>query len=336
MSDVTYTISLAGNSISNSSTAGEATLVSLECTLSLMVPGNSCRIEIRDYADLSLKVGDDISIAFESDIFTGTVYSIAYAAATMVVTGYCSLHQLHRSYDTDVLKEMSAGDMVSDICGRVGVNTGTIASGPQLYAYRVHHKNPLMHYLLDLSTLSGCYLQAQGDGTVRSVEALSGSSDHTFVVGEDIIALDVRKRATVTDGAVVYGEGSASSDGQDKGAWLPVDISSVKGTAQLSDDGSVLSGEGGDNICTYANGAIRTGEAASAVAEGILKIESERTVYGSLTINGNTSVTAGELCSIENNSDTTGVILDEFSDMRIREVRHRLNGEDGFVSELRF
>lgn len=336
MSDVTYTINLAGNSINNSSTAGEATLVSLECTLSIVVPGNSCRVEIRDYADLSLKVGDDISIAFESDVFTGTVYSIAYTAATMIVTGYCSLHQMHRSYDTDVLKEMSAGDMVSDICARVGINTGSITAGPHLYAYRVHHKNPLMHYLNDLSSMSGCYVQSQGDGTVQSIDALSGSSDHTFVVGEDIIVLDVRNRTTVTDGAVVYGEGSASSDGQDKGSWLPVDISSVKGTAQLSDDGAVSSGEGGENIYTYTNGAIRTGEDASSVAEGILKIESERKVYGSMTINGNAAVAAGQLCSIENSSDTTGVILAEFGDMRIREVCHRLNGEDGFISELRF
>ena len=335
MSEITYSITIGSHSISNESGQGDATLISLECTLSSFVPGNSCKLELTDHSDLSISPGDDISISLGDPVFSGKVQRVEFKTSSMVITGHCPMYALHHAYENEVYTDQTCGDIISDLCSKYSVSAGTIESGASLGVYRINPGLSLARHIDELRQMTGTYVISDSTGTVQTVAATSGSSEHTFTIGENIIDINLHKRQILSTGITVYGEGSASSDGQDKAHWYPTDISSVKGDAHIS-DGTTMAGEGGDFVQTMRHGSIRTGESASSVAESKMKLKSERKFSGSLVLIGDASVSAAQLCSIENDNSTTGVVTDEFTDLRIREVTHYLNSHDGFITEVKF
>jgi phage protein D len=273
----------------------------------------------------TVAVGDagTVSLGYEDSgpmlVFTGTVAAVrrTLTGATRIamVNGGAALASLrvNQSYD-----RQSAGDVVRDLAGRVGVATGAVEAGVDLAFHVVDDRRSVWAHIAALARRSGYVAFVGADGALTFAPAAGGEPVQTVAYATDVLALDLID-ATPTLGAVtVVGDGAAGSQGQDAASWLVKNPTAVTATAGSGAPGRLV-----------VDASARSGAAAQMVADGVSGAAALDTVAGWLVVAGAPAVTAGSVIEI---TDTPQAVMSGRG--LARAVRHSYGKRAGFTTRV--
>lgn len=275
----------------------------------------------------SLAVGDEgtISLGYADDanelVFTGTVESVRRAVGgwvrATVTSGGAALARLrvNAAYEGE-----SAGGVAGDLAGRASVDTGSVEDGVKLAYFVADDRTGGWGHVARLARTSGHVAYVDPEGKLHFAPYVEGSPAGTFRYGQDILSLDVTEAAAVVGKVTAVGEGAAGSQGQEAWAWLLGDPAPVTREAG--------SGEGERLV---QDGAVRSGDAAQTLAEGVLLAASRATLTGRILVPGAPKVAVGT--TVEITGAPEDVLNGKFM---ARRVRHRFTKREGFTTLIDF
>jgi hypothetical protein len=312
-------------------------LLSLLGELAMGGVGGRCVVEIADPSLSPPALGDSVQVSLgtgngTTPVFTGEVREVARTATALRITALDGLATLATFELETVYENKSAGAIVKDVLGQAGVTAGTVEDGPTLATWVMHKGPRALRHLQRLAELCGADLFSDGEGKVCFTTPSTQGDSHTFKYGGELLALHLEDAPPAFDSFSVWGEGAASSQGAGKEHWLIKDLSSVNGKAAVGSGGSVTPGQEGDRPQLVVDGALRSGEAAKAVAEARAAAVAARAVRGSLQVLGAPEVKPGDAVTVEDLPGSGAAP----GPLRVRRVRHRLDSRVGFVTRVDF
>jgi len=300
-------ITVDGRKLNNA----ESALVQMRIVLSL---GN------HDFARLlfwpktkfaSASAGSTIAIAAgavddEQDVLSGEVSSVKQTPAGIQIDAISATAVLNRTRKSQVYLSSSVADIINDLAS--GISVDEVQGDLQLEAYSVDTRRTAWGHMLDLALLCGSSVSASASGGLRFVPVRSGSADHTFRHGADVLGWQVFS-AKPFDPPGVAPYGAASEQGSSRWHWVLHD--------------PVGEGAGQSRIV----GAFHTRDAADQLQSALKDGAARSGARGRLQIVGDATVRPGELVEI---GDFPG---NDPGTLRVLEVRHDLNAS-GFVTTL--
>ncbi len=312
-------------------------LLALAGELGMGGAGGRCVVEIADPSLSPPLLGDAVQVSLgrgegTTPTFTGEVREVARTATALRITATDGLARLATFEVEAAYENKTAGAIVKDVLGQAGVDVGTVEEGPTLGTWVLHRGPRALRHLQRLAELCGADLFTDGEGKACFITPTTQGEEHTFGYGEDVLELHLEDAVPVFDSVVVWGEGAASSNGAGKEHWLVADLSSVSGKASLGEGGTVTPGQEGERPWQVLDGAVRSGEAARAVAEARMAAVAARATRGFLRVLGAPAVKPGDRVVV---SGLPGGGLSPVS-LRVRRVRHRLDARVGLVTRVDF
>ena len=222
---------------------------------------------------------------------------------------------MNQSYE-----QQKAGDIVTDLAGRAGVDADTIEDGADFPFYVVDDRRSAYQQIAALARKSGYLAWFNPEGKLSFAPFTAGQAVQTFTYSEDILSLQVADAAPVIGAVTTIGEGAAGSQGQDAWSWLVKDPSSVTGSA----------GEG-EAERQDQDASLRSSDAAQSAADGIADAASLTNFTGTGLVSGAPAVSVGSAIEI---ADAPQDVLNGL--YLVRRVWHRFSKRDGFTTSICF
>lgn len=299
-------IDISGQSLS----AAEAGLQGLTVTLGLGRHGQGELVLWPGSKFADAAEGDPISIALgpmgdEGLVMQGTITARRQQAGCVVLEALDMTGKLSRTRRAITFEESSISDIVTRIADEAGV--GAVVDGSDtLSIYYVTPQRPLWDHLRDLARLTGHDLGADDAGQLLFQPADNGSS-HTLRHGAELMGWQVRSDETPSP--IKYGaHGTASSSGT--WHWVATD--------PLGDD------PGAARIV----GAFSDQSLADLATDAHATATDRARLGGHLVITGNAAIRPADSAVVE------GLPGGDPDPLRVRGVRHQMNGDTGFVTCL--
>jgi phage protein D len=268
-------------------------------------------------------VGDEgtVKLGYEDDaaelVFTGKVESVRtrIGGPTRIVAsnGGAALSRLrvNAAYDGE-----AAGGVVSDLAGRAEVDTDSVEDGIALAYFVVDDRTSAWGHVARLARASGHLAYFTPEGALYFAPFAEGSPAGSFGYGVDLLAFEATEAVPSVGKVTAVGEGAAGSQGQDASTWLLKDAEPVTRSA----------GEGeGERL--LAEGAVRSGDAATTLAESVALAASREKLTGRLLVPGAAKVAVGSTVEVK---DAPQEALN--GSFLVRRVRHRYTKRDGFTT----
>lgn len=270
-------------------------------------------------------VGDDAALALgyadapPEAVFAGTVDAVRHGAAGPARVG-CSdgaaalaRLRLDRSYE-----KHTAGEVIADLAAEAGVAASGLPDGPDLPFYALDARQSAWAHVAELARRSGWLAFFDPEGTLRAEAPAAGSPAASFVYGEDLLALEVRRVRTAVGGVRVVGEGASGGAGGEAWSWLLKDPAPLTATA-------------GDEPRRPVAAALRSAGAVRDAASALGSAVARGALAGRLLVPGTPALVPGATVTVTGNprADLDGELL-------VLAVRHRLSKTDGFTTRVDF
>jgi hypothetical protein len=268
-----------------------------------------------DRVILGLAAGQDAAT-----VLTGEVQAILATLEQVEIVARSGVRKLVSARLNQVYQNQSAGQIVRDLAGQVGVTVGDVPSGDR-YPYLVvdESKNVYQH-LQALARREGADLFFDADDRLTVRAFTKTAADHTFYYGIHILGLELHHAGVLAERARVYGESPASAQGPDSWPWLVKDLTPNGGTV----------GEG-TRLLGVHDGAIRTKDAADRTAKARLGAARDGATDGRLTLLGYPKIQPGDAFEIKEapRPELNGLF-------KVAAVRHRFGKSIGFLTTVTF
>ncbi|MGB8698818.1 MAG: hypothetical protein WCD18_05320 [Thermosynechococcaceae cyanobacterium] len=317
MVQVSHRIAIGSTVLSGNKTR----LLDLRTAASLTVPVNVCRLVLSPPDDLSLAPQDpiEVELGYEADrslVFTGLVSTVDWQIDRVTVYGMSAFQALVQNRFNLLYEKSKAGDMVSDVVGRLGLSPGAIANGLEFPVYVLGDNQSVYDHLQTLAQQCGFDLYANPEDQVV-FEAYQPRETHEFQYGVNILSLKTADPAPAIAGVEIYGESPTSlGQGPDAYAWLTKQA--VQGTA----------GDPSGVVQRFIDPTVRTLETAGQVATALLEkvVQKQR---GELRVLGNPLLKLGDAIHI---ADMPLEVQN--GTFKITQVEHILNPRQGFYTVM--
>lgn len=297
--------------------------------LDLIVPRDATLPAVGAPIAVELALGDT-----RGPVFKGEIDSVRATADGASLTAGDGLARLANTFVSGTYADQSAGQIASDLVQQSGLVAGTIADGPQLKSYVLFPGLSALAHLGRLGALAGADLYSDGEGNIHLATPADAGASHTLTWGETALELDLVAMPTARSGVDVWGEGAASSAGDDKAHWLPATLDGVKGQADIAGD-APFAADAALRRDLVRDGALRTGEAVTAVASA--RAAAARPVRGVILAVGAPTIAPGDAVSLSGLPDGHPLAqLLGSRPLRVRRVRHRFDTARGFTTRMEF
>ncbi len=318
MFDVSYKIDIGGNSFQSGSARR---LLDMATHASLGLSVNACRLVLEAQDAPAVQSGDDVKVELGyadslTPVFTGKVSSVAYSVTELRVEALSAFAALTAARFNLVYEKQTAGDIVSDVLGRLAVGKNTVNPGVTFPTYVLHDGRTVWDQLHNLAC--GCDFLFYADGKDQAVfKAYAPQQTHEFQYGVHILDYDSDNLASTIEGVEVYGE-SPAGQGQsdDASSWLTK--KEVKGSAGAS-SGKVL---------RLADATARNQNLARSLATNLMngyKVQAR----GRVRVLGTPEVQLGDAVKLAKLP-----VASQNGTFRITAVRQRLSVRRGFTTEV--
>lgn len=262
-----------------------------------------------------------VSLSYDDDqphtILTGEIQKlgrmITGEVEVAVVNGSATLAalRLNQSYE-----QVSAGDIVRDLCGRAGVTPGSVEDGLDLPFYVIDDRSSTWRHIAALARKSGYVAYINADGELMFGPASSGDPVASFGFGVDVLEFRATESAPVIGKATVTGEGAAGKEGSDAWNWLVKDSAGVTDSSGSDDPERILA-----DASLRSTDAVRNAAVASIARAGLAKSPAR------LLVPGSPAVIPGSAVEIQ------GAPQDALNGVYVvRWIRHSYSKQSGFVS----
>lgn len=333
----TYTLTVGGlRSTADEPVAGPRSFV---IDRDMDVPADALGLELRERAGVS--VGDAVTLELghdgeEETVFTGTVESVRPSVTGASVRALGAMNDLLNLRASATFSDQSAGSIVRDLIGRSPLSAGAVDEGPILPRYTVDSALSVYGHLRDLADRLGYELYADREGNVMFhalgpaagldspggtaglVGSVVGLAGEVYAFGQQLLRAGSGRRAASWGTIEVGGESPMSRQGDATEHWL-----------STNDDHRGSAGDGGPALLVR-DPAARTRDLADRFAAGRLAVAARATGEVSVTIFGRPGLDLGDDLAVagapDEQIDGSGYV---------RALRHRLDGEVGFVTEAR-
>lgn len=307
--------------------------------------GGRCRLHLGDPSWVEVALEDAVHVELDAGdgaqtVFTGSVEQIDRRADALWIAAGDELAKLARAEVEAAYEEVSAGFIIKDLIDQAGAEAGEVEDGPTFPSYVVHRGPRALRHIQRLAELIGAELGSDAEGKVHVRRPQPpASADHRLVWGEDLLCVELQASPATTDSYVVWGEGAAGSSGSDRGHWLPTDLSGVTGDAQIvpgatpGATGSVSPGSG-PLARTVIDGAVRSAETASELAQARAQLVALRPVLGQVLCLGRPDIQPGQWIELSGlpSASTPALPLT----LRARRVNHQFAAGRGLLTRLEF
>lgn len=302
------------------SAARNSRLLTLRCSSSLLTPVNECEIVMTSPVGINAEPGDPVEVAIgytdESDtVFTGIVGAAEAAMDRLVIRAQSTARHLTAARLDLFFEKTAAGDIISDLCGKLNISKGQIDSGIDLPYYALGSNQSAVEHAWYLAGLCGFDLFSDEEDKLVFAPRQGASRDFQF--GVNILALAVNNPAPGVSGVEVFGDSAAGKQGTDAAYWVAK--SAVKGKA---------GDEAGALIPVFA-GAARTEDLAQKMAAALLQQRAAKK-HGSLKTPGNAALRLGDTIAV---SDMP--LESQNGNYTITGILHTINPVKGFISTLK-
>lgn len=310
----TAALTLDGNRL----TAAEAALSSLQVELGVGRVHDRFRASLgtlSPFADVAAGATAVVELGFGDEletVLTGTVTDVELHPWGLVVEGLAATLSLSRAHLGRSYVSQSAADIVSDLVSGAQGDVGEISAPLQLAAYHVDERRSVWSHVCALAQLAGCELSAGGEGALNFRPPKSGSPDHAFRHGAELLAWNVGRRAPGGADRSVVPFGAASEQGADR--WHVL---------LREPDGGPPSDE------TLVPAALRDRDGAQTFEQAIRDARARRATVGEVLVVGDASVRAGDVVTLDDLPGGDG------SPLRVTAALHRLGGASGYSTHLR-
>ncbi|HND31820.1 MAG TPA: hypothetical protein PLA94_17580 [Myxococcota bacterium] len=285
-----------------------------------------------DPVRVSLDVGEGSTL-----VFTGEVGIVQASTLGLRIVADTPLARLARMDVEAAFEGQNLAAIAADLLDRAGLEKGKIAEGPVFGSYILRRGPRAWRHLLNLAELCGLDLWCDPEGKVQLQAPADVQGDRIFSWGVDLLELELRRGPLYPDGVVAWGEGAASSKGQDRAHWLPVDLGPVEATAAVEEEKGELSAKPGaksDAPRHLRCAALRSGEAVKAAALGVAKARAARPLAGFVRVPGALDLSPGMGILIKDLPEDHGLVSFTTNPLRLRAVHHWLDAASGLYTRL--
>jgi phage protein D len=267
--------------------------------------------------DVKIELGFDTTL---NRVFTGKVTEVVSEVTTLRVVGLSTMLELEALRLDKTYEVRTAGEIVKDLAGQAGVDTGVVEDGIFFPFYVIDGRLSAARHVHRLAGRCGFDVYVLPTGELEFRQFTKSAADHVFTYGQDVLDFSLTARPERASEVVVFGESPASAEGDDAASWLTKNFQQGQAT-----------GGGGPETVLVQDPAIRTTDAADLRAEGVLRRSRQRARIGTLRALGRPEVKLGDAIRIEQAPD------DRLNDVfQVRAVYHRLSRRVGLVTEISF
>ncbi len=337
---IAYEVNMGSQILAGDSGSSRRPLVALDSEVGIGGIGR-CLVRLGDLSWAGARVGDALTVALDAGdgsqtVFTGEVDEVVQRPDALLVWASDGLARLARIEVESAYEEVSAGFIIKDLVDRSGASAGEVEEGPTFPSYVVHRGRALRH-AQRLAEFIGIELCTDGMGKIHARRPTENSPAHRLVWSEDIITLDLVERAAILDSFAIWGEGAAGTHGPERSHWLVTDLSGVNGQAAVragapGSAGTVTSGSTGARMRTFVDGAVRSTEIASDLAQARASLVALRPIRGHVVVIGRPAVQPGEW--VELADVPAGRSGSRSLRVRVLRVAHELTMNTGFITRL--
>ena len=261
--------------------------------LSAATPGSALAVALGEEGD-------------EEDVWAGEVADVSSGPDGVVLDGLAGTVGLARERVSRTYLDQSVADVVRDLAGSAPVDE--VGGDLELPAYTVDDRRTVWAHLRELAELSGADLGSAPNGGLRFVPPRTGMADHTFRYGAELLAWIAAAGSAVAAPAVAA-HGAASEAGAEQWHWLRRSPAGSGGALRVP-------------------AAVRTRDAAEAVAQALAARAARAAVRGRLRLRGTPEVRPGDLV------DLSDLPSGDPGTLRVLRVEHVLDGRTGFITSL--
>jgi len=265
-------------------------------------------------AAVSLDMGWDDST---TPVFTGTVQSLEFTFNEVHGIAHGSQKDLVQTRVDETFIDQTAGDIVSALADRAGIETGTIDAGIRFPKYMAQGRISLFDHLHTLARVCGVDVFTDEDGKINFTKREAFTADFTFEYGFHLLDAKITRTRPSASSVQVIPESPASTQGEDTGSWL------VKSSA----DTAATAGQG--NTIRFTSALCTTKEAAQTAAQSFQRDIQRRAVKGHIKIMGLPEANPGQVVELSGMPDGSTNGFYEISG-----VDHALDGIQGFLTTL--
>lgn len=301
------------------SSAAHSRLVGLRTQAALDVPVNTAWIALGPAAGLSIAPEDPVVIELGygdelETVFTGTAQAVDWDIERVTVHAVGAFHKLLGARFNLFYEKSKAGDIASDVAGRLEMATGSVEAGLEFPAYALSDSLNTYDSLRRLAGRCGFDLYADVEDQLVFAP-YNPAETFTFQYGVNILSLHIDHSTEFVVGTEIYGESPAShGQGQESYSWLTK--KDVKGTA----------GETNGVVWRQFDPAVRTQEDAGQIAEATLAaLRAKRSC--TLKVLGSAAVQLGHEIEITDMPQE-----DQNGTFKVMGVQHRLDAKKGFFT----
>jgi hypothetical protein len=244
----------------------------------------------------------------EEDVWAGEVTEVAGGQDGVIIAGLAGTAVLSRTRVSRTYVDQSVSDIARDLAADVDIDE--VAGDTKLSAYTVDDRRTVWSHLIELGRLVGAEPSSSPSGAFRFVTPRTGSADITLRYGADILSWTSGSGSALPT-ASVLAYGAASEAGAEQWHWI---LRASAGTAAAG---------------TVANvGALRTRDAADAMAQALTDRAARAALHGELRILGRPGIRPGDLI------EATDLPSGDPGTLRVRAVDHMLDSRGGFITTL--
>lgn len=288
-----------------------------------------------DYVHLLYSWSDSLAVEVDKEgevglgFGDGEIHTVMKGVVTQLRQGINGLTRVTLSNAGAVLarlrvnqayEQQSAGDVVTDLAQRAGIEIDTADSGIDLAYFVVDDRSSVAQHLSTLALACDFVTYVTAQNTLYFGPANQEQAVKTFTYGANLLQASARRSRLPLGSVRAIGEGAAGSDGQDAWCWLLKQRDAV--TTELGD---------GDAGRIVYSGAWRSADASASAAAGRLAAVQKLALRGRLLALGAPEVAVGNVIDVEDahQADINGHFL-------VTAVKHHYSKSRGYVSEISF
>lgn len=320
-----YKITLGSMTIDSTQLSSNGTLVSINTAMPMNSTAGIATIVLSQVIQHQIQRGDPVTIelGYEDQItkvLEGIVVDLKPNIETIIVTAYTSGQKLLELRLNQTYENQTAGAIVSDLAGQVGIGTETIEDGISFPFYVIDAKKNCFEHLHDIAQKCGFDLYLNVNNKLIFKKFQKSAAAHTLCYGKNIISIKHIEYEPDFKNVVVLGESPASSKGSDTSHWLTKSFDNFKGITGTEAP-----------VLVIQDATIRTKEAADKSAKSGKDFIERKKQQGMIEIIGNPKINPGDIVEIKEvpQDNLNGLV-------QVRSVSHILNKDAGFITTLHF
>ena len=166
-----YKLTIGRKVIDTTDEPQASTVVDLTVALDLDTPADSFTLVLGNVGSFRPERDDETTIELGyadngglTQVIAGTVVTVEPNLTTTRIAGYSGADALLRTFVEQTYEDKSAGDIVSDLADKAGLDVATAEDGTQFPVYVVDGRRSAYLHMHDLAELCGFDLYVNPDG----------------------------------------------------------------------------------------------------------------------------------------------------------------------------